>query len=205
MEGVTRRGHEGARRGQMPCEVGGGGVPSHEVERGGAAEGAPGDAATTAESAVATTARAAGPRFFTGTYEHSVDDKNRLVLPAAFRPRLAAGAYIGPLDGCLGLWPDDQIDAVFARWEEGVALGLVSSEAFDAFVAATFPVQPDAQGRVVVHRTLREFADLSGPVLVVGARQRLGIWARHRWERRMEAIEEGPDAALRQAARDLKL
>nr|MBO2502181.1 hypothetical protein [Thermoanaerobacterales bacterium] len=189
----------------MPCGVGGGGVPSHEVERGGAAEGAPGDAATTAESAVATTARAAGPRFFTGTYEHSVDDKNRLVLPAAFRPRLAAGAYIGPLDGCLGLWPDDQIDAVFARWEEGVALGLVSSEAFDAFVAATFPVQPDAQGRVVVHRTLREFADLSGPVLVVGARQRLGIWARHRWERRMEAIEEGPDAALRQAARDLKL
>jgi MraZ protein len=155
--------------------------------------------------ALAAPARPGGPRFFTGSFEHSVDDKSRLVLPAPFRARLAAGAYLGPLDGFLGLWPDDQIESVFATWEDGVALGIVSEEAFDAFVAATFPVQPDAQGRIVVHKSLRAFADLAGPIMVVGARRRLAVWARDRWDRRMDAIPEGPDAALRQGARDLKL
>jgi MraZ protein len=171
--------------------------------------GTPGDASTgagtTASGAVAAAARPAGHRFFTGSYEHSVDDKSRLVLPAPFRSRLAGGAYLGPLDGCLGLWPDDEIEAVFAKWDDAVGLGMVAEETAEAFVASTFPVQPDSQGRIVVHKTLRAFADLEGPVMVVGARHRMGVWSRDQWGRRMDAIPEGPDAALRQAARDLRL
>jgi transcriptional regulator MraZ len=150
-------------------------------------------------------ARRAGPRFFTGSFEHSVDDKNRLVLPAPFRARLTVGAYLGPLDGYLGLWPDDEIEAVFAKWDDGVALGIVAEEAAEAFVASTFPVQPDGQGRIVVHKSLRAFGDLAGPVMVVGARRRVAVWSRDRWDSRMDAIPEGPDAALRQGARDLNL
>jgi MraZ protein len=167
--------------------------------------GAPEGADPAAASAVVAAARPAGPRFFTGSFEHSVDDKSRLVLPAPFRARLTAGAYLGPLDGYLGLWPDDEIEAVFAKWDDGVALGIVSEEAAEAFVASTFPVQPDGQGRIVVHKSLRAFGDLAGPVMVVGARRRVAVWARDRWDRRMDAIPEGPDAAVRQGARDLKL
>jgi MraZ protein len=145
------------------------------------------------------------PRFFMGSFEHSVDDKNRLVLPASYRPRLAAGAYLGPLDGYLGLWPDEGFAGVLDKWEDGIGLGLVSQEAYDAFLAATFEVQPDTQGRIVVPRSLRTFAELTGPVMVVGARQRVAVWARDRWDQRMDTIPEGPDAALRQAAKDLKL
>ncbi|HEX5366578.1 MAG TPA: hypothetical protein VFW63_07950 [Acidimicrobiales bacterium] len=164
----------------------------------------PGAGAAAAE-AVDAPPRPTGPRFFTGSFEHSVDDKSRLVLPSPFRSRLRVGAYLGPLDGYLGLWPDDEMESVFATWDDGVALGLVSEEAAEAFVAATFPVQPDGQGRIVVPRSLRTYGELTGPVMVVGARRRVSVWARDRWERRMEAIPEGPDAALRQAARDLKL
>ena len=140
-----------------------------------------------------------------GGYEHSVDDKNRLVLPATYRSRLADGAYLGPLDGYLGLWPTERFGSVVQRWEDGIGLGIVSEEAYDAFSAATFEVQPDAQGRIVVPRSLRSFADLAGPVMVVGARQRIAVWARDRWAQRMDSIPEGPDTALREAARDLKL
>lgn len=189
----------------MPCSGADSGVLSHEVEASGTPEGADRGADPTAGGAVASLARPAGPRFFTGSFEHSVDDKSRLVLPAPFRARLARGAYLGPLDGFLGLWPDDQIEAVFAKWDDGVALGMVSEEAAEAFVASTFPVQPDSQGRIVVQRSLRTFAELTGPTMVVGARQRLAIWSRDRWDRRMDAIPDGPDTALRQAARDLKL
>ena len=175
------------------------------MESSGAPRGSQPGGETTASGGVAAPARPAGPRFFTGSFEHSVDDKSRLVLPAPFRARLTAGAYLGPLDGFLGLWPDDEIEALFAKWDDGVALGIVSEEAAEAFVASTFPVQPDSQGRIVVHRNLRTFADLAGPVVVVGARQRVAVWSRDRWDRRMDAIPEGPDEALRQAARDLKL
>ena len=41
--------------------------------------------------------------------------------------------------------------------------------------------------------------------MVVGARRRVAVWSRDRWDRRMDAIPEGPDEALRQGARDLKL
>ena len=150
-------------------------------------------------------ARPAGPRFFTGSFDHSVDTKHRLVLPSGFRPRLADGAYLGPLDGFLGLWPEEEFGDVLARWEDGLGLGMVSEEVFDAFTAATFHVMPDSQGRIVVHKDLRSFAEIDGPVMVVGARQRIAVWARDRWDRRQESIPDGPDTALRQAARDLKL
>jgi MraZ protein len=157
------------------------------------------------EGAVAAPARPAGPRFFTGSFDHSVDTKNRLVLPSPFRSRLAEGAYLGPLDGCLGLWPEDGFETVLDRWEDGIGLGIVSEEVYEAFVAATFHLLPDAQGRIVVHKDLRTFAVIDGPVMVVGARQRIAVWARDRWDNRQDAIPEGPDAALRQAAKDLKL
>jgi MraZ protein len=157
------------------------------------------------EQAVVAAARPDTPRFFMGSFEHSVDDKNRLVLPASYRSRLADGAYLGPLDAYLGLWPAGAFSSVLEKWEDGVTLGMVSEQAYDAFSAATFEVQPDGQGRIVVPRSLRSFAELTGPVMVVGARQRVAVWARDRWDERMETIPEGPDAALRQAARDLKL
>jgi MraZ protein len=154
---------------------------------------------------VTTAARPAGPRFFTGSFDHSVDVKHRLVLPAPFRSRLAAGAYMGPLDGFLGLWPEDGFEAVLAKWEDGLGLGMVSEEAYEAFMAATFYVNPDGQGRIVVHKDLLAFADIDGPVMVVGARSRIAVWAKERWDQRQDAIPDGPHAALRQAAKDLKL
>src|SRR5262245_56010435 len=90
----------------VPLPVGGSGVISHAVERGGEEE------AQSAAGGVVAPARPAGPRFFTGSFDHSVDPKHRLVLPAPFRPRLAEGAYLGPLDGFLGLWPEDGFDTV---------------------------------------------------------------------------------------------
>src|SRR5215217_1825005 len=112
------------------------------MERSGARGRADGPGDDAGGAAVAAPVRPSGPRFFTGSFEHSVDDKNRLVLPAAFRGRLADGAYLGPLDGFLGLWPEDGFEAVLAKWTDGRDLGMVSDEAYDAFMAATFWVQP---------------------------------------------------------------
>jgi MraZ protein len=155
--------------------------------------------------AIAAPVRAAGPRHFTGAFNHAVDTKHRLVLPSPFRSRLAEGAYLGPLDGYLGLWTEDGFDAVVRRWEDHTQLGTVSPEVYDQFLALTYWVQPDGQGRIVVHKDLRAFAGIEGPVTIVGAVHRIAVWASDRWAARESGIPEGREAALRQAARDLKL
>lgn len=181
------------------------GVISHNVEQKGASAQGASDTAEEHSGGVVAPSRPPGPRFFTGSFDHSVDAKHRLVLPAPFRARLAAGAYLGPLDGYLGLWPEDGFEAVLDRWEDGIGLGIVSEDVYEAFVASTYHLLPDGQGRIVVHRDLRTFAGIEGPVMVVGARHRIAIWAQERWDRRREGIPDGPETAIRQAARDLKL
>jgi DNA-binding transcriptional regulator/RsmH inhibitor MraZ len=94
---------------------------------------------------------------------------------------------------------------VLAKWTDGIGLGMVAEELFEDFMALTYFVQPDSQGRIAVHRDLQAFAEISGPVMVVGATHRVTVWARDRWEQRRRAIPGGPDDAIRQAARDLKL
>lgn len=156
-------------------------------------------------SAVATPLGVVRPQYFTGSYHHAVDAKNRLVLPADFRVGLGEGGRLGPLDGCLGLWPESAFAAVLARWEDGVELGIVSEEVHDEFLASTYWVHPDGQGRIVVHKDLRAFAGISGPVTILGSRQRIKVWAADRWRQRQSGIPEGRDSALRQAVRDLRI
>lgn len=150
-------------------------------------------------------ARPAEPPHFTGSFHHAVDGKHRLVLPAPFRSRLADGAYLGPLDGYLGLWPQDGFRAVLSRWKDGVELGIVPEKLFRAFRGMTFWVQLDGQGRIVVHRDLRDFAGMAGPVVIVGDDESIEVWAATRWENDQADLPEGRDAALRQATRDLRL
>jgi MraZ protein len=149
--------------------------------------------------------RAGEPPHFTGSFHHAVDGKHRLVLPAPFRSRLADGAYLGPLVGYLGLWPQDGFGAVLSRWKDGVELGIVSEQQFRAFRGKTYWVQPDGQGRIVVHQDLRDFAGVAGPVVIVGDDESIEVWAAARWENDQADLPEGRDAALRQAARDLRL
>ena len=142
------------------------GVISHEVE-------SPGGPGPQVEAAARRSGAPRGPLVFMGSYEHSVDDKNRLVLPATFRGpagrrRLPRAARRLPRAvarrGLRGRVPRlGGRHRARPRLRGGVR----------RLLAATFQVQPDAQGRIVVPRSLRAFADLAGPVMVVGARQRI--------------------------------
>jgi MraZ protein len=158
-----------------------------------------------AATATATTTTAAAPRpLFVGSYDHAIDEKNRLALPAALRADLAPGAYMGPLDGQLGIWLREEYEQVLDTWENGVDLGIVAPHLYERFIALTFAIQPDAQGRFVVPPKCREFGGIERDVVVRGRRTRVELWAQDRWHG-LFANEDDPDAAMRQAARDLRL
>jgi len=130
---------------------------------------------------------------FVGRYEHSLDTKGRLVLPARLRPAFEqSGGYLakGP-EGCVDLWPHERFQQRLAELEE------LADEADDRrarakerVFAAAEHVTPDVQGRIPIAAYLVEFAGLDpARVLVRGANKTVQLWNPERWDR-LEAIAE---------------
>lgn len=130
---------------------------------------------------------------FVGRYEHSLDTKGRLVLPARLRgPFEGLGGYLAKgQEGCLALWPHD-------RYEERLALLEARADATEdikdrarvRLFAAAEQVVPDVQGRIPVAPYLQDWAGLDpSRVLVRGANRIVELWNLSRWEE-LEAMAE---------------
>ncbi len=134
--------------------------------------------------------------FLTGEFRHALDDRGRVAVPVRFRGRLAQGATLSRwLDGCLAVFPAETWDDLAARIQ---ALPTTNANArqFGRFMSSgAVEVELDRQGRVLVPSYLREYAGLSlGEVVVVGALNRLEIWAPSRWTPYRSQIEGEPEA-----------
>lgn len=132
---------------------------------------------------------------FTGSVEHSLDDKGRFVVPSRFRERLGAGFFltIAEPDGCLALYPAASWQDVCAKLEAAQVKGA----AFRSFVrhlfAHTEEVSCDAQGRVVIPGTLRAWAGIAKDVVSIGSLTRVELWAKERYDRHVRERGELPD------------
>ena len=131
----------------------------------------------------------------TGAYEHTLDAKGRLVVPAALRaPLLESGGYLTKeLDGCLGLLPPAVFDAISEKWAAGAADGRRRDrDAQRSFMAGAAPVELDRHGRIAIPRNLREFARLASDCVVVGLGNRIEIW----WANGFADVEAAGDEHL---------
>jgi MraZ protein len=121
---------------------------------------------------------------FTGSVDHGLDDKGRLVVPARFRERLGAGFFmtIAEPDGCLALYPASTWAEVCAKLDAAPE----KDAEFRAFrrhlFAHTEEVSCDPQGRVVIPATLRAWAAIHKDVLSIGALDHVEVWAKDRYE-----------------------
>jgi MraZ protein len=138
---------------------------------------------------------------FLGTYEHSVDIKGRVILPAKFREQLEAGAFLAKqLDGCLALYDAEEFEKVALDMQEKARRGAVERNAVRSFAAGATEATPDKQGRISIPAHLRTFAGLEREVVVTGALSRIEIWDATRWreidseaERALTAARPGLD------------
>jgi|SRR5580700_1091921 MraZ protein len=133
---------------------------------------------------------------FLGEYEHTIDAKGRIAVPAKYRGQIDRGAVISKGMGvCLSVY-------TMQRWEEKsaeleVASGKDSEELRD-FERRIYPsagdVELDNQGRMVIPARLRSYANLGNDVTVVGVRDHFEIWDRTTWQAYQEKIdaEGGP-------------
>ncbi len=142
---------------------------------------------------------------FFGEYEHTIDDKNRLTLPAKFREALAGGVVLTRgLDECLDVFARPDWDTLV---EERLApLDPFSKEARELkrfFFAAASDAELDKQGRVLVPPALTKHARLGREVVVAGVHDHLEIWDRAAWRKELAEVEgSAEDVAERIADRD---
>lgn len=132
---------------------------------------------------------------FLGQFEHTIDDKSRLTLPARFRDALTAGAVLTRgLDACLDVFPrDDWNRMVEARLSPLDPFTREARELKRFFFTAAADVELDKQGRVLVPPALITSAKLGREVVVAGIYDHLEIWDRQAWRDHQAAVEGSAD------------
>ena len=132
---------------------------------------------------------------FLGEYEHTIDDKNRLTLPARFRDALADGVVLTRgLDACLDVYPRGHWDALVEA--QLATLDPFSREARDLrrfFFSAASDAELDKQGRVLVPPALVRHGKLGRDVVVAGINDHLEIWDRAAWNDNVTKVEGSAD------------
>lgn len=119
---------------------------------------------------------------FFGEFEHSLDDKGRVILPAKFREHVSEGGFITKSDGCLALYTNEEFDRKADEMKEAAKRGRQDRTRVRAFAAGTSEVTPDRQGRIAIPASLRQFARLEGDVMITGAIDRIEIWNASKWD-----------------------
>jgi MraZ protein len=139
-----------------------------------------------------------------GEHEHSLDDKNRLTLPAKLRSAFEDGVVVTKgLDGCLFAYPRAAWDEVASRLQGLDTLDPGARVMQRRFFAGASTGELDRQGRLVIPATLIEHAGLGRELTVAGVYDHLEIWDRAKWRQQVQEDEgRAEDVAERLANRD---
>ncbi|MBO7333285.1 MAG: division/cell wall cluster transcriptional repressor MraZ [Lachnospiraceae bacterium] len=120
---------------------------------------------------------------FMGEYNHTLDEKGRLIIPSRFREELGNEFVVTKgLDGCLFAYANDEWQVLEDKLR---ALPLTNKDAraFARFMlAGAAQVEIDKQGRILLPQVLRTFAGLDKDVVLLGIASRIEIWNRDKWE-----------------------
>lgn len=115
-----------------------------------------------------------------GEYQHNIDLKGRVAVPARFRDDLGALFYITKgLDNCLFVLPQDEWIRLVDKIKTMPISKARGLQRF--FFSGAAEVVPDKQGRILIPQQLREHAELDKEVTFIGTSSRVEIWNSKRW------------------------
>jgi len=123
-------------------------------------------------------------KLFIGEYEHSVDAKGRVIMPAKLREDIGEKFIVTKgLDGCLFAYS-------FSEWTnfEGKlkTLPLTNKNARDFvrfFLSGAVECEIDKQGRFLIPSNLREYGALEKEIIIIGVGTRIEIWNKEEWKK----------------------
>ena len=120
----------------------------------------------------------------TGTYEHNIDAKGRLFIPAKLREELGSSFHLAMgVDACLAVYSQSTWDRFTAKF---ASLPMSQSKAMRPLFANASKCELDSQGRIVVPQKLRQYAALDKDVVIIGVNDRAEIWSAESWHAQEE-------------------
>ena len=142
---------------------------------------------------------------FLGHFQHNLDDKGRLMIPARFRELLEGGAFITQgFDKCLMVMTETYFKQVYERIE---AMNLADPTARllrRLILSNAYPVEADKIGRVLVPQNLRTFLGIeSGELIVAGQGEYFEVWTPVLWSEQMTQLQDTESNNVRFSTLDL--
>ena len=121
---------------------------------------------------------------FKGEYNHTIDEKGRLIIPAKFREELGNEFVVTRgLDGCLFGYNNSEWE-VFEGKLRALPLTNKDARAFQRYMlTGAASVEIDKQGRILLPQSLRTFAGLEKDVVLIGVAGRIEIWNKDIYEK----------------------
>ena len=118
-----------------------------------------------------------------GEYQHTIDEKGRIIIPAKFREALGASFIITRgLDNCLFVYPREEWNQLEQRLKSLPSMAANARAFARLLFSGACECEWDKQGRVNVPAHLREYARLEKDCTVIGVSARVEIWDKATWE-----------------------
>jgi MraZ protein len=129
-----------------------------------------------------------------GEYTHTVDDKNRVSLPAKFRQEMGKKVVVTPgLDNCLFVFAVKEWNKISEKLSESSMLQ-ADNRSFNRFMfGGAVEAEVDSIGRILVPDFLRERAGLKEKVVIIGVQSRAEIWNEKAWGEYKKVVEKQAD------------
>ncbi len=119
---------------------------------------------------------------FMGEYNHTVDIKGRVIVPSKFRETLGDEFVVTKgLDGCLFVYDMKEWNVFEEKLKSLPITNKDARQFVRFFLAGAATVEVDKQGRILIPGVLREFAELTKDVVLIGVASRVEIWSKERW------------------------
>lgn len=141
---------------------------------------------------------------FLGHFQHNLDDKGRLMIPARFREMLEGGAFITQgFDKCLMVMSEAYFKQVYERIE---AMNLADPTARllrRLILSNAYPIEVDKVGRILMPQNLRAFLQIEGEAIVAGQGEYFEVWKPADWNEQMSNLQDVEANSKRFATLDL--
>lgn len=122
-----------------------------------------------------------------GEYSHTIDDKGRTSLPAKFRKEMGTTVVIAPgIDNCLFVFTMKgwmEFAERLSRKDSSSVLQADNRNFNRLIIGRAVEVEVDAVGRMLLPEHLRQYANLSGKITIIGLLNRAEIWNADVWEK----------------------
>lgn len=133
---------------------------------------------------------------FMGEYNHTVDAKGRLIIPAKFRETLGDEFVVTKgLDGCLFVYSNEEWKNIEEKFRNTPLTTKDARKFSRFFFAGAATCELDKQGRILIPSVLREFAGLQKDVVLAGVFNKIEIWDKERWMENQYDDDEMDDIA----------